>query len=82
MHIAKIKKFLFKIIHNISVCGEILFRWKTPKNVFTVIQRIIHLSIWCGNVLIVLTYGILLILITTSLLTIGCLLWENTVIKD
>ena len=28
MHIAKIKEFLFKIIHNISVCGELLFRWK------------------------------------------------------
>ena len=28
MHVAKIKEFLFKTIHNISVCGEILFRWK------------------------------------------------------
>ena len=69
MHIAKIKEFLFKIIHNISVCCELLFRW-TPKDVFTVIRRIKPLNIWCWNVLIVLTYGILLILTTTSLLTI------------
>ena len=73
MHIAKIKEFLFKIIYNISVCVELLFRSKkllTPKDVFTVIRRIIHLNIWCWIVLIVPTYGILLILITTSLLTI------------
>ena len=28
MHIAKIQEFLFKKINKISVCGELLFRWK------------------------------------------------------
>ena len=28
MHVAKVREYLFKIIHNIGVCGEILFRWK------------------------------------------------------
>ena len=28
MHVAKVREYLCKIIHNIGVCGEILFRWK------------------------------------------------------
>ena len=28
MHIAKIKEFLFKIIHNICLCRDLLYKWK------------------------------------------------------
>ena len=28
MHIAKVKEFLFKVIHNICICGDLLYRWK------------------------------------------------------
>ena len=31
MHIAKIKELLFKIIHNISVCGEFLSDGKSKR---------------------------------------------------
>ena len=51
MHVAKVRKYPYKIIHNIGVCGEILFRFNLiQKNIFIVTVKVILLNICFGNV--------------------------------
>ena len=53
MHIAKIKEFLFKIIHNICICKVLLFRWKLATSKLCLYcshdQSLKHLIWDCNN---------------------------------